>query len=86
MPALAALRAAPGVLGVSLRSGRARVYAGDAEALLREWQAAWPFPQIKLLGHRWVEADMEDVFKAYSQGYRSMLRPFTSFTTEPTHA
>lgn len=74
MPALAALRNAPGVLGVALRSGRARVYAGDAEELLRQWQKAWPFPEAALLGHRWVEPDMEDVFKAYSQGYRQMLR------------
>lgn len=74
MPALAALRDLPGVLGVSLRSGRARVYAGDAEALLAQWQARWPLPEIRLLGSRWVEADMEDVFKAYSQGYREMLR------------
>jgi ABC-2 type transport system ATP-binding protein len=73
MPALAALRNAPGVLGVSLRSGRARIYAGDAEALLAQWQGAWPFPDATLLGHRWVEPDMEDVFKAYSQGYRQML-------------
>jgi ABC-2 type transport system ATP-binding protein len=73
MPALAALRNAPGVLGVSLRSGRARIYAGDAEALLAQWQAAWPFPGIVFLGHRWVEPDMEDVFKAYSQGYTQML-------------
>jgi ABC-2 type transport system ATP-binding protein len=74
MPALAALRAAPGVLGVSLRSGRARIYAGDAESLLAEWQKKWPFPDAALLGHRWVEPDMEDVFKAYSQGYTAMLR------------
>ena len=74
MPALAALRNAPGVLGVSLRSGRARIYAGDAEALLAQWQREWPFPDAALLGHRWVEPDMEDVFKAYSQGYRAMLR------------
>jgi ABC-2 type transport system ATP-binding protein len=74
MPALAALRNAPGVLGVSLRSGRARIYAGDAEALLAQWQSAWPFPEAKLLGHRWVDPDMEDVFKAYSQGYHQMLR------------
>jgi ABC-2 type transport system ATP-binding protein len=74
MPALAALRNAPGVLGVSLRSGRARIYAGDAEALLREWQREWPFQEAELLGHRWVEPDMEDVFKAYSQGYDAMLR------------
>jgi ABC-2 type transport system ATP-binding protein len=74
MPALAALRAAPGVLGVSLRSGRARVYSGDAAALLAQWERAWPFAGVTLSGHRWVEADMEDVFKAYSQGYHSMLR------------
>jgi len=74
MPALAALRNAPGVLGVSLRSGRARIYAGDAEALLAQWKGAWPFPGTTLLGHRWVEPDMEDVFKAYSQGYHQMLR------------
>jgi len=73
MPALAALRNAPGVLGVSLRSGRARIYAGDAETLLTQWQRAWPFPEARLLGHRWVEPDMEDVFKAYSQGYHQML-------------
>jgi len=73
MPALAALREAPGVLGVSLRSGRARIYAGDPESLLRAWQQAWPIPGTKLLGHRWAEADMEDVFKAYSQGYHPML-------------
>jgi ABC-2 type transport system ATP-binding protein len=75
MPALAALRNAAGVLGVSLRSGRARVYAGDAEALLAQWERAWPFPEATLLGYRWVEPDMEDVFKAYSQGYHQMLRP-----------
>ena len=75
MPALAALRSAPGALGVSLRSGRARIYAGDAGALLAEWQRAWPFPEATLIGHRWVEPDMEDVFKAYSQGYHQMLRP-----------
>ena len=74
MPALAALRDAPGVLGVSLRSGRARIYAGDAEALLAGWRREWPFPETALLGHRWVEPDMEDVFKAYSQGYHQMLR------------
>jgi ABC-2 type transport system ATP-binding protein len=74
MPALAALRNARGVLGVSLRSGRARVYAGDAEGLLREWREGWPFPETRLLGHRWVEPDMEDVFKAYSQGYSQMLQ------------
>jgi ABC-2 type transport system ATP-binding protein len=73
MPALSALREAPGVLGVSLRSGRARIYAGDAELLLAAWQRQWQFTGIALLGHRWVDPDMEDVFKAYSQGYDAML-------------
>ena len=73
MDALVRLREAPGVLGVSLRSGSLRIYAPDAEALLAEWQRHWPFPEIKLLGHRWAEPDMEDVFTAYSQGYDAML-------------
>ena len=50
-----------------------RVYAPDAEDLLAGWQRHWPFPEIKLLGHRWAEPDMEDVFTAYSQGYVTML-------------
>lgn len=75
MPALVQLRAAPGVLGVSLRSGRARIYAADAEKLLAEWAAQWPLRDVRLQGSRWVEPDMEDVFKAYSQGYHEMLRP-----------
>ncbi len=74
MPALASLRTLPGVLGVSLRSGRARIYAGDPAALLAQWQAAWPLADARLIGHRWADPDMEDVFKAYSQGYHAMLR------------
>ncbi len=74
MPALVQLRAAAGVLGVSLRSGRARVYAAEPEELLDQWKKNWPFAELKLLGHRWVDPDMEDVFKAYSQGYNEMLR------------
>ena len=75
MPALVRLRETPGVLGVSLRSGALRVYAADAEALLAGWQQAWPFPELRLLSHRWVEADMEDVFTAYSQDYHAVLNP-----------
>ncbi|MEO5717947.1 MAG: ABC transporter ATP-binding protein, partial [Chthoniobacterales bacterium] len=75
MEALVRLRQTPGVLGVSLRSGSLRVYAADAEALLAEWQRAWPFPEINFLGHRWAEPDMEDVFTAYSQRYDAMLNP-----------
>jgi hypothetical protein len=28
-----------------------------------------------LLGKRWVDPDMEDVFTAYSQGYDAVLKP-----------
>ena len=75
MPALVRLREWPGVLGVSLRSGSVRLYAADAEALLAGWRERWPFSEIRLLDHRWIEPDMEDVFTAYSQGYLEMLNP-----------
>ncbi|MGI8890301.1 MAG: ABC transporter ATP-binding protein [Chthoniobacterales bacterium] len=74
MPALVRLRETPGILGVSLRSGSLRLYAPEAEVLLAEWERAWPFEDIRLLGHRWAEPDMEDVFTAYSQGYDAMLK------------
>ena len=77
MDALVRLREAPGVLGVSLRSGSLRIYAPDAESLLAEWQRNWPFDGIELLAHRWAEPDMEDVFTAYSQGYDAMLNQET---------
>jgi ABC-2 type transport system ATP-binding protein len=73
MPALVQLRAVPGVLGVSLRSGHGRIYATDPRKLVADWQARWPFPELQWLGHSWSEADMEDVFKAYSQGYHEIL-------------
>jgi ABC-2 type transport system ATP-binding protein len=73
MDALVRLRETEGVLGVSLRSGSLRIYAPEAEKLLADWQRRWPFPEINLLGHRWTEPDMEDVFTAYSQGYDAML-------------
>src|SRR4051812_12111334 len=78
MPALLQLRGALGVLGVSLRSGRARLYAEDASRLLAGWEQTWPFDGVHLQGHRWVEPDMEDVFKAYSQGYYQMLKPLAA--------
>jgi ABC-2 type transport system ATP-binding protein len=78
MPALVRLRDTPGILGVSLRSGSLRLYAADAEKLVAEWRKAWPFPDIRWLGERWVEPDMEDVFTAYSQGYDAVLRPAKS--------
>jgi ABC-2 type transport system ATP-binding protein len=74
MPALLRLREAPEVLGVSLRSGRVRLYAPNPEELLARWQKTWPFPELKLLGHRWIEPDMEDVFTAFSQRYDAILR------------
>jgi hypothetical protein len=78
MPALVRLRNLPGILGVSLRSGALRIYAPDPERLISTWQTNWPFPDLKLLGKRWVEPDMEDVFTAYSQRYDALL---TSPTT-----
>jgi ABC-2 type transport system ATP-binding protein len=74
MPALVQLRSVPGVLGVALRSGRLRLYAEEPEQLLQSWRQNWPFPNIKLLGERRVEPDMEDVFTAYSQGYTALLK------------
>jgi ABC-2 type transport system ATP-binding protein len=78
MPALVRLRNLPDVLGVSLRSGALRVYAPDPEKLMANWKTDWPFADLKLLGERWVEPDMEDVFTAYSQGYDAVLKRSTS--------
>ena len=74
MPALVRLRDMPELLGVSLRSGSLRLYAREAEQLIARWRENWPFPDIRLLGERWVEPDMEDVFTAYSQGYDGVLK------------
>jgi len=74
MPALVRLRNVPEVLGVSLRSGSLRIYAADPEKLAATWRVSWPFPDLRLLGERWVEPDMEDVFTAYSQGYNDVLK------------
>ena len=79
MKALVSLHDVDGILGVALRSGRIRIYSAQAERLLAGWQARWPFPELTWLGHAWVDADMEDVFKAYSQGYDDILdRPSSS--------
>lgn len=75
MPALVQLREVPGILGVSLRSGSLRLYATDAEKLVADWSATWPFNDLEWRGHRWAEPDMEDVFTAYSQGYDALLKP-----------
>jgi ABC-2 type transport system ATP-binding protein len=74
MPALVQLRGVPEVLGVALRSGSLRLYAPQADQLIANWRENWPFPDIRLLGERWVEPDMEDVFTAYSQGYDGVLK------------
>jgi len=74
MPALVRLRGVPELLGVSLRSGSLRLYAQEPEKLIAQWRQHWPFPDIRLLGERWVEPDMEDVFTAYSQGYDGVLK------------
>src|ERR1700730_17949587 len=74
MPALVRLRDLPELLGVSLRSGSLRLYAAEPEQLMAKWRERWPFPDLRLLGERWVEPDMEDVFTAYSQGYHGVLR------------
>ena len=78
MPALIRLRALPELLGVSLRSGSLRLYAPEAEQLITSWRENWPFPDLRLLGERWVEPDMEDVFTAYSQGYDGVLKQSNS--------
>jgi ABC-2 type transport system ATP-binding protein len=74
MPALVRLRDLPELLGVSLRSGSLRLYAQEPEKLMARWREGWPFPDLRLLGERWVEPDMEDVFTAYSQGYDGVLK------------
>src|SRR6266704_425286 len=74
MQALVRLRSLPELLGVSLRSGGLRLYVSEPEKLLARWRENWPFPDLRLLGERWVEPDMEDVFTAYSQGYHGILR------------
>jgi ABC-2 type transport system ATP-binding protein len=78
MEALVRLRGFPGILGVALRSQRVRIYSADAEKLVAQWRKEWPFPGITLLGHEWVAADMEDIFKAYAMGYREILEPSRS--------
>ena len=75
MPALVRLRDQPEILGVSLRSGSLRLYAAEPEKLVSRWRQHWPFPDLRWFGERWVDADMEDVFTAYSQGYSAVLKP-----------
>jgi ABC-2 type transport system ATP-binding protein len=78
MPALVRMRELPELLGVSLRSGSLRLYTAEPEKLIARWRERWPFPDLRLLGERWVEPDMEDVFTAYSQGYDGVLKRLTS--------
>ncbi|MBA2585613.1 MAG: ABC transporter ATP-binding protein [Chthoniobacterales bacterium] len=74
MPALVQLREEPEVLGVSLRSGSLRIFAADPDKLMTRWRDRWPFPELRFRGERRVDADMEDVFTAYSQGYDAVLK------------
>ncbi|HSI11941.1 MAG TPA: ABC transporter ATP-binding protein [Chthoniobacter sp.] len=74
MEGLVRLRSVPGILGVALRSGRVRIYSGESEQLVAQWQKQWPFEGLTWLGHSWAVPDMEDVFKAYSQGYSEILQ------------
>jgi ABC-2 type transport system ATP-binding protein len=74
MAALVRLRELPELFGVSLRSGSLRLYASEPEKLMDQWRENWPFRDLRLLGERWVEPDMEDVFTAYSQGYDGILK------------
>jgi hypothetical protein len=69
MPTMLELRKMPEIYGVDLRGGHLRIYARDPHVLLERWQEHWPFPEVQWLGHSWAEPDMEDVFRAYSQGY-----------------
>jgi ABC-2 type transport system ATP-binding protein len=69
MPTMLELRKMPEIYGVDLRGGHLRIYARDPHVLLERWQEHWPFPKVQWLGHSWAEPDMEDVFRAYSQGY-----------------
>jgi ABC-2 type transport system ATP-binding protein len=73
MEGLVRLRGVPEILGVALRSGRIRLYSAASERLVAEWQKQWPFDGLQWLGHSWSAPDMEDVFKAYSQGYSDIL-------------
>jgi ABC-2 type transport system ATP-binding protein len=75
MEGLMRLRNVPGILGVALRSGRIRIYSAASAELLAAWQKEWPFPGLTLLSHHWAMPDMEDVFKACSQGYSEILEP-----------
>ena len=73
MKGLVSIREAEDVLGVALRSGRIRIYSAHAARLLASWQSRWPFADLTWFGYAWVDPDMEDVFKAYSQGYDEIL-------------
>src|SRR5438067_2346474 len=77
MPALLRLGEQPAILGASLRSGWIRLYSPDPESLLQGWQKEWPFSDLRWMAHRWTDPDMEDVFRAYSQGFDELLTVHT---------
>ena len=69
--ALQRVRREPGIWAAELRANRLRILADDPQAKLDGWIRNWPYPDLKLLGHQWVDADMEDVFISYSLGHFS---------------
>ena len=73
MPALACLRRETGVLDAVLRGGRVRLYSEHSADLLAGWRRHWPYPDLHWTGHRWADADMEDVFLACSHGHDQLL-------------
>jgi ABC-2 type transport system ATP-binding protein len=79
--AVKVLRSVPTIYGVELRSGRVRLQAENPEKLLQSWLQHWPFPELKLIGYEWAAPDMEDVFRAYSEG---LLCPASVAPTQKT--
>ena len=76
MPALVRLRELPGrARRLAAQRQPARCTRPSRGACSPAGRRAWPFPELRLLGHRWAEPDMEDVFTAYSQGYHAVLQP-----------
>jgi len=61
-----------------LRSGSLRLYAQETGEIDGEMARELAFSRSSLLGERWVEPDMEDVFTAYSQGYDGVLKKSAS--------
>ena len=65
MPALVRLRKCPSCSGFPCAAAACAFTHRNQRRLMARWHETWPFPDIRLLGERWVEPDMEDVFTAY---------------------